>query len=403
MKHIVIGILLVTSIFASKEIGKKWETNKNCEACHMEISSKWETSRHSNSHFSKNDLFKKSLMYMVTKKNTLILDEVKMDCAKCHNPRITTSKLSNDDKVSLLMGHKSTKDTYKKTLESKNMKNGINCVVCHNIDQIHLDKSKGSQGMNSVTFGPQGTMFGPFDDANSPYHKTEQRPHFTDDNPQLCYACHYSTKNHLGLEVYATGKEYDEFSKDTDENVEGCKSCHMSEKKKGVASNYAKVGEKPKERMVRVHRFASVDNSNILNDYIDVKSSTKDGKFVINIKNRTPHKIPTGYGLREIILKVVYLDKDDKEIGKKRYVLGVKWKDNKGNDTIPHLAETLVKDTRQEGKSSKNYKFPIPKGAVYAKYSFSYRLISEKMGKALNLTDPFFLKEYTFSEQRVHL
>jgi mono/diheme cytochrome c family protein len=403
MKYILIGILLVTSLFSAEEIGKKWESNENCEACHMEISSKWETSRHSNSHFSKNDLFKKSLMYMVRKKNTLILDEVKTDCAKCHNPRITKSELSNNDKVSLLMGHESTKKEFNKALNSKNMKNGINCIVCHNIDQIHLDKNKGSQGMNGITFGPQGIMFGPFDNANSPYHKTEQRDHFTDDNPKLCYTCHYSAKNHQGLEVYATGKEYDKFSKDIDENVEGCKSCHMSEKRKGVASNYAKVGGKPIERMVREHRFASVDNSNILNDHIDIKSSVKDGKFIINIKNRTPHKIPTGYGLREIILKVVYLNKDDKIIGKKRYVLGAKWKDKKGNYTIPHLAAAITKDTRQEGNSSKNYKFPIPEGAVYAKYSFSYRLISAKMGKALNITDPFFLKEYTFSEQRVHL
>jgi hypothetical protein len=326
-----------------------------------------------------------------------------MDCAKCHNPRISKSKLSNNDKVSLLLGHESTKKEFDKALNSKNMKNGINCVVCHNIDQIHLDKKKGSQGMNNITFGSQGTMFGPFADAVSPYHKTEQRDHFTSDNPALCYACHYSTKNHQGLEVYATGKEYDKFSNDSNESVEGCKSCHMSKKKEGFASNHAKVGEKPKKRMVREHRFASIDNSNILNDYIDVKSSVKDAKFVINIKNRTPHKIPTGYGLREIILKVVYLDKDDKQIGKKRYVLGAKWEDENGNTTIPHLASTLAKDTRQEGKSSKNYKFPIPVGAVYAKYSFSYRLISAKMGRALNVTDPFFLKEYTFSEQRIHL
>jgi len=403
MKFIVIGLILVTSLFSAEEVGKKWESNENCEACHMEISSKWETSRHSNSHFSKNDLFKKSLMYMVSKKNTLILDEVKMDCAKCHNPRISKSKLSDNDKVSLLMGHESTQKEFDKALNSKNMKNGINCVVCHNIDQIHLDKKKGSQGMNGITFGPQGTMFGPFADAVSPYHKTEQRDHFTSDDPTLCYACHYSTKNHQGLEVYTTGKEYDRFSNDSNESIEGCKVCHMSKKKEGFASNHSQVGEKPKQRMVREHRFASIDNSNILNDYIDVKSYSRDGKFIINIKNRTPHKIPTGYGLREIVLKVVYLDKEDKVIGKKRYVLGAKWKDKNGKATIPHLATKLAKDTRQEGKSSKNYKFPIPEGAVYAKYSFSYRLISAKMGRTLNVTDPFFLKEYTFSEQRIHL
>ncbi len=283
------------------------------------------------------------------------------------------------------------------------MKNCINCIICHNVDQIHLDKKVGSEGLNSITFGPQGTMFGPFNNADSPYHKTVKRDHFIDDNTKLCYACHYSAENHQGLEVYATGKEYDKFSEDSNESIEGCKSCHMSKKKKGFASNYAKVGQKPQERMVREHRFASVDNSNILNEYIDVDTSVKNSKFIINIKNNTPHKIPTGYGLREITLKVVYLDKNNKELEEEQYILGAKWKDENGKTTIPHLAESILKDTRLEGKSSKSYIFSIPKGAVYAKYIFSYRLIGEEMAKEIGVTDPFFLKEYIFAEKRVTL
>lgn len=404
MKVIVISIFFIVSLFASEDINKKWASNKNCEACHTEISKKWETSRHSNSHFTKNDLFKKSLMYMIKKKPTLILDELKVSCAKCHNPRITQDSVTREDKFLLLLDMDDTKKKYDKALNTRSMKNGINCVVCHNIDEIHLDKSKGSQGMNNITFGPQGTMFGPFEDANSPYHKTEKRDHFVNDDPKLCFACHYSTNNRNGFEVYATGKEYDAFYPDnTTENAEGCKSCHMSEKSKGVASNHAKAGEKPKARMVREHRFASVDNSNILNDYIDVKSKVKNGRFVINIKNNTPHHIPTGYGLREIIIKVAYYNNDDKAVGKGRAVLAAQWLDKKGKATIPHLATSKVKDTRLAGKSSKDYQFAIPKGATYAKYTFSYRLINEEMAKTIGVTDKFFLKEYIFSEQRVNL
>ena len=177
----------------------------------------------------------------------------------------------------------------------------------------------------------------------------------------------------------------------------------MSKKYKGVASNYAPVGKAPKERMVRKHRFASVDNSNILNDYVDVRGTTEGDKFVIKVTNRAPHKIPTGYGLREIILKVTFLDKNEKVLAKKRYVLGTKWADEKGKPTIPHLAKKVVKDTRMDGKSTNAYKFPIPQDAVYAKYSFSYRLVPEDLAKELGVTDPFFLREYVFTEQRVHL
>ena len=403
MRWIVLSLFLLSSLLLAEEMGKKWETNENCEACHMNISSKWETSRHANSHFTKNDLFKKSLQYMVLKNPSLILDEVKVECAQCHNPRISKSTMSKEDKVSVILDHKEKKNEYQKMMNTKNMKNGINCVVCHNINEIHLDKVKGSQGMNSVTFGAQGTMFGPFGDAKSPYHKTAQRDHFKGDNPTLCFACHYSGKNAHGIEVYATGKEYDMFAKDKKGSVEGCKSCHMSAKQKGNASNYAKVGEKPKERMVREHRFASVDNSNIIDDYISVKSKVKSGKFVITLKNESPHMIPTGYGLREIILKVTFLDKKDKVLSTKKYILGTKWKDKRGEMTIPHLAVSKTKDTRQKGKSSSNYAFPIPKDAQYAKYSFSYRLIGEDLAKKIGISDEFFLREYTFLEKRVHL
>ncbi len=389
----------VVTLSMGEELDKRWRSNKNCEACHQAISKKWETSRHANSHFSKNDLFKKSLEYIIRKNPTLILDEVKVECAQCHNPRLAKTDVSNEEKVALLFEDADTKKKFHKMLENTTMKNGINCLVCHNIDQIHLDKQKGSGGMKSVVFGPQGTMFGPFADAHSPYHKTEQRSHFVGDDPTLCFVCHYSQKNSNGLHVYATGIEYDRFATDN----EGCKECHMSKRYKGVASNYSPSGGKPKERMVREHRFASVDNSNILNDYVSLKSHTEGDLFVIEVKNDAPHKIPTGYGLREIILTVIFMDKNDKVLKKIRYTMSTKWADEEGKETIPHLAKKVLKDTRMNGKSTNAYKFRIPQGAVYAKYSLSYRLVPDGLAKELGITDPFFLKEYTFTEQRVHL
>ncbi len=396
--YFLIASILVTFVWGDP-LGKKWESNKNCEACHQEFSKRWETSRHANAHYSKNDLFKKSLEYIVRKHPTLVLDEVTIQCAQCHNPRLTKRHVSNEEKVGLLFGDQQTQKSFHKMLDNVTMKNGINCMVCHNIDEIHLDKKKGSGGMKSVKFGKQGVMFGPFADAVSPYHETQQRAHFVGNKPTLCFVCHYSYKNKHGLEVYATGKEYEMFK----EGEEGCKDCHMSKPYKGYASNYVPAGEKAKSRMIRMHRFASVDNSNILNDFVDVKGRTEGNKFVITLKNHAPHKIPTGYGLREIILKVTFLDKQDKVLAKKRYVLGTKWGDANGKTTIPHLAVKVLKDTRMDGKSTNAYKFPIPQGAVYATYSFSYRLISKALAKELGITDPFFLKEYTFSEQRVHL
>ncbi len=391
------SMLFVVSIFAGDS---KWESNKDCEACHADISKKWETSRHSKSHFDNNDLFKKTLLYMVKENNRLILDELKINCAKCHNPRVKQKEVTKSDKFLLLMDLDDTKEKYDKILNSKNMKNGINCTVCHNMNKINFDKSKGSNGMNDIIFGPDGTMYGPFDDAVSPYHKTAKRDYFVGDKPKLCFTCHYSGENDNGVTVYATGKEFD---KNSDNSDEGCKSCHMSKKKKGFASNFAPTGKKPKSRMVREHRFASVDNSDILRDNIDIESYVKKNKFIINIKNRTPHSVPTGYGLREIIISVKYFNKDDKLIGKGKTVLGTKWKGSNGKATTPHLATFQGKDTRLKGKSSKKYKFSIPNGVKYVEYRAYYKLINAEMAKKIGITDKFFLKDYLFSAKRVEL
>ncbi|MEA3491369.1 MAG: multiheme c-type cytochrome [Campylobacterota bacterium] len=390
MRWIVMSVMLVGILSAG--IDKKWTSNKNCEGCHLTISKTWETSRHSNSHFSKNDLYKKSIEYIVENSPHLILDEVKISCAKCHNPRITKKYMKSEDKILVALGITEQQAKYTKALNAEHMKNGINCIVCHNVDEVHRDKNTSSGGLHSVKFGEQGTMFGPLDDAKSPYHKTAQRAHFTDNNPTLCFACHYSTKNSHGIEVYATGKEYDK-TKDS-EAQEGCKSCHMSEKKLGVASNFPIDGKQPRERMVRDHRFSSVDNSDIFVKQVDIKGERQKDNFVITLYNKAPHSIPTGYGLREITLTVKFFDKESRFISEDSRLFGTSWRDKWGKLTIPHLAKSMISDTRIEGKSTNTYTFSIPEGADGARYTFTYRLINADMAKKIGVTDEFFLKEY---------
>jgi len=393
MRYLIL-LLLVGNLWGSS-LDKKWTSNKNCEACHQDISKHWETSRHSNSHFSKNDLYKKSLEYMVLKQPKSSLDELKIKCAKCHNPRISKTTIKEDEKILLALEMKGTQKEFHDVLNNEQMKNGINCVVCHNIDKIHLDKSIGSQGLEGVIFGVQGTMFGPFNDAKSPYHKTEYREHFVDNSPTLCFTCHYSHSNDQGLEVYSTGKEYDSIY-----TAQGCKSCHMSKKKEGVASNYSKAGEKPKVRMVRDHRFASVDNSTILQDNINIKGYKEEQNLIIELNNNSPHSIPTGYGLREIIIKVQFYTQKNKKIKPlQTETLTALWHDEKGKLTLPFMATTKAKDTRVLAESSKIYSFPLPKDAKSVKYALSYRFINQKMAKIIGVTDSFFLKEYKVLEE----
>jgi len=402
MKVLLYVILFIGSLYATR-VDAQLDTSDNCKGCHLNITSKWETSRHANSHYSKNDLFKKSLEYIVKKNPTKILDEVKLECAKCHNPRVVYTKIDEDDKISILFDDKNLTQQYDKAFNSAYVKDGINCIVCHNIDKIHLHKAKGSMGMKNIYFGKKGVMFGPFKNAHSPYHKTEQREHFQGDNPKLCFVCHYSAKNEHNLMVYATGLEYDDIKRRAKDNIPGCKSCHMSQKQKGYASNYAPEGKKPKSRMVRVHRFASVDNSNIIKEHISVVDSIKDDKFIIKIQNKTPHKLPTGYGLREVVLSVEFLNVSNKKLDDIRYVFGVNYVDKNGDMTIPHLAFKMVSDTRLGAYNQRKLKFDIPRRTRYIKYSVTYKLIDDKVAHEIGISDKFFLKDYVIVKKKIKI
>ena len=398
MKFVFPMIVFSVALGAGGKIG----TSDNCIICHTQFAKKWHTSRHAMSHFSKNDLFKKSLMFITREHPEKLLSEMKLKCAKCHNPRVTLSSIDNDDKISLLLGDSNTEQEIHKVLNSKNMKDGINCLVCHNVDRIHLNKAEGSQGVNSITFGPKGTIFGPFKDAPSPYHTSVQRDHFVGDDPTLCFACHYGMKNEHGLTVYATGSEYDTNQKRHGANaVTGCKSCHMSPLEKGVASSYTEGNSVPKSRMIRKHRFASVDNSDIVKKHVSITDRTENDQYIIRIENNAPHKLPTGYGLRELILQVDFYDIGGKKLKNISRVIGVKWKDAKGEMTIPHLAASMLDDTRIEPQSHRDFPFPIPPGSTQVHYRFFYRLIGHVMARKLNITDPFFLKNYVIVDKKV--
>ena len=401
MKFIVINLIFLASLF-SADASKKWESNRNCEACHWQISKNWKKSRHANSHFSKNQLFKKTLEFMVKESPFFEIHELQVECAKCHNPAISKTSLSDSDKMLLMMDLDFVNKEYDTILNSKRVQNGINCLICHNIKKIHLNKKIGSQGVKKIEFGQKGLMFGPFDDAFSPYHSTKQNPLFTKDDGKLCFACHYSGKNVHGLEIYATGKEFEELYKDKSKKVQGCKSCHMSKKKTAVASNYAKLGEKAKERKVREHIFASVDNSDILEKYIKVSHMIKSNNLSIFIHNTTPHYFPSGYGLREVELKVNFFNNYNRAILKEEKKIGARWVDRLGEITVPNLAISKSFDNRLKGRSSKEFNFGIPTKTAYIVYSLSFKMIGNDMARKIGLTDDFFTKEYKFLVQRIN-
>jgi len=399
MRIVMIGMILALlgGTGSAESIDKRYATNKNCQACHRAISHQWESSRHAHSHFTKNQLYDRTLEYLASRDLLRTKEELVVECSKCHNPRIGKRRIGKTDKLKLLLDL--GKEEVEKVLNTETMQNGINCIVCHNVKEVHWDANGSKRGYDAVTFGPQGVMYGPFKGAKSPYHKTEYNPIFTEDPNKLCFACHYSDVNAHGVKVYATGEEY--------HTVEGerlrCIDCHMSTKKEGVASNYAEQGGSAQQRQVRDHLFASVDNSKMYKKYLKLSSTVEGTTVHIRIQNDTPHKVPTGYGLRVLELLVRFIGSNEKVLGEKKRGFEAHWLDEKGKPTIPHLAHSILKDNRIPAGESVEITEAIPSGTRFINYRLMYRQISEKMAQKLGIDDPFFTQAFLLHNGLIEL
>ncbi len=252
-----------------------------------------------------------------------------------------------------------------------------------------------------MQFGPQGTMYGPFAGARSPYHRTEKREFFVKDPAKLCFVCHYSDRNEHGVLVYSTGIEYEQ-AKAPDGKKPQCIECHMSGKKAGVASNYQGRGGMVK-RMVRDHLFASIDNSEIYRKYIEANATVDDGVLRVTVKNGTPHKVPTGYGLRRLEIQVRFFGTGERKLGTVTKEFTAEWRDGSGKETIPHLAVEKANDDRIPPYGTVDASFVIPKGTTLINYRLIYRQLGEKMARKLGVTDPFFTKEYVLKNGVIEL
>jgi len=390
-KKLILWMMVAAGCMGAESIDKRYATNANCEACHTDISHKWETSRHAHSHFTKNDLYNRTIDYILKQDVLKTKEELLVECAKCHNPRIEKRKVEDAEKLGLLLDIDT--ETMDKMINNATMQNGINCIVCHNVDEIHLKKGDPNvRGFDAVKFGPQGTMFGPFSGAKSPYHLTQKRDFFVKDPARLCFVCHYSDRNSHGVEVYSTGVEY-EAAKAPDGKKPQCIECHMSGKKAGVASNYKGKGGMV-ERMVRDHLFASIDNSDIHKKYLETDARIENGKLVVTVRNKTPHKVPTGYGLRRVEIQARFYGEGDRKLGEAKKVFTADWKNGEGEDTVPHLAVKKTKDTRIPAYGEVTESFTIPQGTRLVNYRLIYKQVGNEMAKKLGVTDPFFTKEY---------
>jgi len=386
MKHTFsIGFLLalllnVTTLFGAAKVvavNKSFQKSDNCKSCHLRIVTEWKESWHSKSHYNKDEYFRKSLDY-VARKSRKSVNSVKVKCATCHNPRISVTSTDADYEISAIMGL--DKDSaVDKAVHDNAISEGINCIVCHNIDEIHDDLPASQRGINRISWTKSGTMTGPFSDAKSPYHKTVHHE-FMDKNPnKLCFVCHANDRSVKGLVFINMQDEYKDGSK-------RCVDCHMGQKRKDYASTYKMYNGKAKIRDVRHHGFAGAHTDVMWVNALKLSLKEKANDIMIEIKNPQPHNIPSGFGSREVLVKVTYR-KGPKVLKTKNISLTTHYTRKRSRVTIAHLAIKASKDMSIPAHGKRVLKVEKLAGATSVEVELNYVLVNEEVRNLLKLKE----------------
>jgi len=394
MKILLLGFFLFSSLFGAKvvNVSEKYESAIECRVCHKRIVDEWENSWHSKSHFDKDEYFRKSLEY-VSRKTRKSLNATKIECATCHNPRISVTKTSQDYEIDAVMGlTKGSK--VNKAVNDKGISEGINCVVCHNIDKIHDEYDKTKRGINRVEWTPNGVMTGPYSDSKSPYHKTRSHEFMSTNPNKLCFVCHANDRSVHGLVFSDMQSEY--------KGKKDCVSCHMGETKEDYASTYKMYHGKAKKRMVRSHGFMGGHIETFLKNAVVVELKQSGSNLYVTLKNSQPHSIPSGFGSRELLVEVTY-KKGRKTVDQKLISITRHYTRRRGKPSIAHLATKASKDNSIPAKGKRVLKVKNNKKATNVEVKVYYRLVNDEVRSLLKLKDAIWSKKNFIAQKSLKL
>ncbi len=395
MKFFLIVVLVASTLYSAKvvEVSKEYQKSEKCKACHLEIVKSWEESWHAKSHYDKDEYFSKSIEY-VARKTRKSSNSVKVQCATCHNPRIEVTDTGLDYEIQVLMDlDKNSK--VNKAIESSAINEGINCVVCHNIDKIHHDRDDIYRGMDRVSWTKSGVMVGPFDNAVSPYHKTEHRDFMDKKSDELCFVCHANDRSVNGLVFTDMKAGYKKQDK-------ACVDCHMGEKTLGVASTLKIDNGQAKTREVRRHTFEGSHTESMWVNALNLDVWQEKDEILIALENPQPHNIPSGFGSRELIIDISYM-KVDNVIDTKSISLTRHYTRRKGKPTIPHLAEEMSEDISIPAYGKRVLKVKRDADATGVEVKLYYRLVNDEVHSILDLREAIWSKKFFINSKSLEL
>lgn len=386
MRFVWLLTLVGLNLYAANavQVGDKFKDSGKCKACHSHIVKQWEESWHAKSHYENDEYFQKTIDYVARKNNRKSLNSVKIECAACHNPRISVTSTSSEyEAIAALKLDKDSAAT--QALASDGISEGINCVVCHNIDQIHDTLPDTKRGIHRVSWMKSGVMSGPYADAKSPYHKVDQRD-FMDTNPnQLCFVCHANDTSEEGHRFTNMQAEFKGAEKQ-------CVDCHMGPRKEGVAATLRDVKGQQHKRLIRSHGFIGAHTEGMWQGALNVDVRKGARTVDVTLANPQPHALPSGFGSREILIEAQYMS-SGKVIKTEALSLTSKFLSKRNKPTIPHLAEKTVSSVAIPAFGSKTFALPLVTGSDGVAIVVSYRLVNDEVRALLDLKDPIWSKK----------
>ena len=394
MRYLFLLFFTITTLFGAAKVvkvDKRYQESDKCQACHGRIVKEWRESWHSKSYYAKDEYFRKSLDY-VSRKTHKSLNSVKVKCATCHNPRISVTSTDEEYEIDAVMGlDKGSR--VDKAVNDTAISEGINCVVCHNVAKIHDEYDASKRGINRVEWTASGTMTGPFKDAVSPYHKTIHHE-FMDKNPnKLCFVCHANDRSVSGMIFTNMQGEFKGSKK--------CVECHMGEKHRDVAATY-KMHGKAKMRNVRNHGFRGAHTDTMWKDALALSLKQKKNSIFVTVKNPQPHNIPSGFGARELELKLVYKN-NTRVLGEEKLSLTSHYLRKRGRKSTPHLALKQSKNMSIPAYGKKVFKVKKMKGATNVEVTLSYILVNEEVRSLLKLEGDNWSKRHFIAKEHLDL
>jgi hypothetical protein len=252
---------------------------------------------------------------------------------------------------------------------------GVACDYCHRIAQIEIDGDRVHITHVNTDTGQAAIKYGPFSDANSPFHATARLDQM--ETSLICAACHqYMLPN--GVTVDNTYRQWSS-GPFNGEPLVPCQGCHMASRP-GRASNHP---NSPMRKAIHSHAFRGGDSQSQFSRALKIELVQMDDHVVeaVAINSGTGHNVPgSRHGFRRLELTISATDLAGRNVFERSMVYSLSFVDNLGNPTIRFWnAVAVAKDSSIPPGGAGRERFEVPNNSAAVRVFLLYRRMPDEI------------------------